>query len=120
MCRLGCREDPFCFRKLDRCFKGSLLFDRNRLDVTGIIQRAKTGGHTMIAQPTCMDGRRDKVMSQCVHLDDWSHFCSITIIECVDSLCEGWSGSRLHGQDTGAFAVLQVLAHERIGNASEV
>ena len=74
----------------------------------------------MVAQSTRMDGRRHKAVTECVHFDDRSHFCSITIIEGVRSLGDRWGGCWLDRNQTGTLAVLNILAQEGIGDPGEV
>ena len=96
------------------------LHDRRRFDETELVGVRDHRRHAVVAQTAGVDARRDEVVAQGVHLEERRELGGVAVVEGVDALGHGRAGGRLDRDDAGLLALLDVLAHEREGDAGEV
>src|SRR6266567_2542030 len=69
MSSFRCRHDAFAARELYRCLEDRVLVIGLGIDDTFFMQQGYQGGHTMIAQTTGVDTRRNEIVAEGMHLD---------------------------------------------------
>jgi len=118
--RLRSGQDSFRAGELNCRREHIPLTDCHRFQQAGVVEPADNRGHAVVAQATRVNGVRDKVAAEGVHLEDWNDAEAVAVIKTIDAARERWGGCRFHCQKAGLFAVPQVSAQERQRDAAEI
>src|SRR5674476_288439 len=120
MRRLRRRDDRLGARKDDARREGGVLLDRDRVDQAEVHRVRDHRRHPVIAQPTRVDGRRNEVLAQGVHLQQRRQPGDVTEVVPVLALGQRRAGGGFAGHRTRRGPLPQVLPDERERQTTQV
>ena len=118
--RLRRGQDPLGTGELDARREARALVDALRLDEVVLLEQAHQGRHPVVAETAGVDGLRDEVRTEGVHLHDRGHLAGVAEVVGVDAAGQARRGLGLDGDDPVLGAVAEVPAEEREGQPGEV
>ncbi len=74
----------------------------------------------MVSQPARMDWRRDELVADGVHFQEWRHFSSVPIVVSVGSTGSGRYRFRLAGDEVRVQLAPELVHEEGVGEACKV
>jgi hypothetical protein len=118
--RLRGRDDALGTGEADAGLEALGLADRLGLDQAQLVDVAEQRRHAVVAQPAGVDGVRDEVVAQRVHLHHRREARGVAVVVAVLALGQAGAGRRLHAPDDRVDPAGQLLAQERERQPAEV